>query len=472
MNAPEPAGPDLDPALERLMSEMDDALFEGRPTDEFEHAITERFGDSRSQIVATLKALHSVRDTSRSGSSLGGAGGLSAGVPFKGEAALPAQTHSTSDAATWVRATTGGIAKTLFGQFEILERLGSGGAGTVFRARDSRLDRLVALKVARAEALFSSEAKQRFVREAQTLAALRHPNIIPIYEFGESGGLPYIVEELCEGPNLAVWLRQQTAAGRKVPIRTAVQWVRLLGEAVAHAHRCGIVHRDLKPSNVLLSPPAQASPMSRTLSQEGADENFVPRVTDFGVAKLFESEESVTASQAVLGTAAYMAPEQAEGRSREVGPPADVYSLGVILYELLSGRRPIEGRSDVDTLRRVLTDEPVPLSQVRRDVPRDLEAICLKCLEKDSANRYASAAELAEELGRFLRGEPVVARRLRPIARMIRGLRRRQWPPATVLAIASFALVFAGILIIWRTVMASSSSGTRVASKGNERRPS
>jgi serine/threonine protein kinase len=429
MNAPEPAGPDLDPALERLMSEMDDALFEGRPTHDFERAIADRFGDSPSHIVATLKALHSVRELSASNSS-------SARHEL---AALPAHTHSTSDAATLTRATSG-IDRTLFGQFEILERLGSGGAGTVFRARDSRLDRLVALKVARAEALFSSEAKQRFVREAQTLAALRHANIIPIYEFGESGGLPYIVEELCAGPNLAVWLRRQTAARRRVPIRTAVQWVRLLAEAVAHAHRCGIVHRDLKPSNVLLSPPAHAT---GSVSKEDADEDFVPRVTDFGVAKLFESEESVTASRAVLGTAAYMAPEQAEGRSREVGPPADVYSLGVILYELLSGRRPIEGRSDVDTLRRVLTDEPVPLSQVRRDVPRDLEAICLKCLEKDFASRYASAAELSEELGHFLKGEPVVARRLRPVARMIRGLRRRQWPPATVLAIVSFALVFA-----------------------------
>ncbi len=178
----------------------------------------------------------------------------------------------------------------------------------------------------------------------------------------------------------------------------------------------------------------------------------MPRVSDFGIAKLFETEESVTASQAVLGTAAYMAPEQAEGRSREVGPPADVYSLGVILYELLTGQRPIEGRSDVDTLRRVLTDEPIPLRHVRPDVPPDLEAICLKCLDKDFTNRYPSGAELAEDLAHFLKGEPVSARRLRPAARMIRGLRRRRVSPAVVLLSAFFALtILAGLILIFRT---------------------
>ncbi len=427
MIPPEPLQADLDPALEHLMSELDDALFDGRPTGDFERQIADQFGDASAEIVATLKALHAVR---------------SAGTAYAD------QTQGTTDGTTWVRATSG-LAKTVFGRFEILERLGSGGAGTVFRARDSRLGRLIALKVARAEALFSSEAKQRFVREAQTLAALRHPNIIPIYEFGESGGLPYIVEELCDGPNLAIWLRDNAATGRPVPVRSAAEWLLLLAEAVAHAHRAGIVHRDLKPSNVLLS---RAAEPALGIVPRAKNEKLVPRVSDFGIAKLFETEESVTASQAVLGTAAYMAPEQAEGRSREVGPPADVYSLGVILYELLTGQRPIEGRSDVDTLRRVLTDEPVPLRHVRPDVPPDLEAICLKCLDKNFANRYPSGAELAEDLGHFLKGEPVSARRLRPAARMIRGLRRRRVSPAVVLFSAFFALtILAGLILIFRT---------------------
>jgi len=427
MNPPEPVQADLDPALEHLMSELDDALFDGRPSGDFERQIAEQFGAASAEIVATLKALHAVRS---------------------GGTAHADQTQGTAEGTTWIRATSG-LAKTVFGRFEILERLGSGGAGTVFRARDSRLARLIALKVARAEALFSSEAKQRFVREAQTLAALRHPNIIPIYEFGESGGLPYIVEELCDGPNLAIWLRDNAATGKPVPVRSAAEWLLLLAEAVAHAHRAGIVHRDLKPSNVLLSRPAQQVAGSALGAKP---QKMVPRVSDFGIAKLFETEESVTASQAVLGTAAYMAPEQAEGRSREVGPPADVYSLGVILYELLTGQRPIEGRSDVDTLRRVLTDEPVTLRHVRPDVPPDLEAICLKCLDKDFANRYPSGAELAEDLAHFLKGEPVFARRLRPAARMIRGLRRRRVSPAAVLLSAFFALtMLAGLILIVRT---------------------
>ena len=425
MNLPEPLQADLDPALEHLMSELDDALFDGRPTGDFEHQIAEQFGAASAEIVATLKALHSVRP---------------------GGTAHADQTQGTAEGTTWVRATSG-LAKTVFGRFEILERLGSGGAGTVFRARDSRLGRLIALKVARAEALFSSEAKQRFVREAQTLAALRHPNIIPIYEFGESGGLPYIVEELCDGPNLAIWLRDNAATGKPVSVRSAVEWIVLLAEAVAHAHRSGIVHRDLKPSNVLLSRPAeQASEVVPGVKTE----KLVPRVSDFGIAKLFETEESVTASQAVLGTAAYMAPEQAEGRSREVGPPADVYSLGVILYELLTGQRPIEGRSEVDTLRRVLTDEPLPLRHVRPDVPPDLEAICLKCLDKNFSARYPSAAELADDLRCFLKGEPVSARRLLPVARLFRQLQRRRIPSAVAVGATLIlaALVAFGILII------------------------
>jgi eukaryotic-like serine/threonine-protein kinase len=425
MNPPEPVQADLDPALEHLMSELDDALFDGRPSGVFERQIAEQFGAASAEIVATLKALHAVRS---------------------GGTAHADQTQGTAEGTTWIRATSG-LAKTVFGRFEILERLGSGGAGTVFRARDSRLARLIALKVARAEALFSSEAKQRFVREAQTLAALRHPNIIPIYEFGESGGLPYIVEELCDGPNLAIWLRDNAATGKPVPVRSAAEWLLLLAEAVAHAHRAGIVHRDLKPSNVLLSRPAQQVAGSALGAKP---QKMVPRVSDFGIAKLFETEESVTASQAVLGTAAYMAPEQAEGRSREVGPPADVYSLGVILYELLTGQRPIEGRSDVDTLRRVLTDEPVPLRHVRPEVPPDLEAICMKCLEKNFSARYPSAAELADDLARFLRGEPVSARRLRPLTRLLRRMRRQSSAAAIVLStVCIIAAIGVASALLW-----------------------
>jgi eukaryotic-like serine/threonine-protein kinase len=425
--------PALDPALELMLAELDAAMLAGGPTEQLERSLADRFGAQTSETVAMLKALHAAGS--------------------QGHAARSEQgdTWTMSQQSTWTGPLIEG-SPWQFGRFEQLDRIGAGASGVVYRARDPQLRRLVALKVARGETLFSKEARQRFMREARVLASLRHTNIIPVYETGETDGLPYIVQELCDGPNLAAWLRRRSEDLDPVPILVAARWVMLMAQAVGHAHELGIVHRDLKPANVLLQPDVRRQ--SNAADNDLAADDYEPRITDFGIAKLFGSDdEAVTATVAVLGTAAYMAPEQAEGKTREVGPSADVYSLGVILYELLAGRRPIDGGTDIEILRRVSTDEPIPVRHIRREVPIDLEAICIKCLDKDPSRRYSTASGLASDLNHFLRGEPVAVRPESPLALRVRKLGRRQFSSRTVLVgtlAASVAIAAVGG-ISWQT---------------------
>jgi WD40 repeat protein/tRNA A-37 threonylcarbamoyl transferase component Bud32 len=271
---------------------------------------------------------------------------------------------------------------------ELLEVLGQGGTGVVYKARQPGLNRFVALKLLRSGPFSAPAHRARFKLEAEAIARLRHPNIVQVIQVGEHEGQPYLTLEFCPGGSLADQLKRD---GPVAP-RAAAECVRQLAGAIQAAHDGGIVHRDLKPANVL------------------RDERGVLRVTDFGLAKdLGDSNVSLT-GDLIMGTPAYMAPEQAEGRNREVGPLADVWALGGILYALLTGRPPFQGPSHHETLQFVLTSDPVPPRRLRREVPRDLETICLKCLEKDPARRYGSAQELADDLGRFLDGRPVVAR--------------------------------------------------------------
>jgi len=262
-----------------------------------------------------------------------------------------------------------------FGRFQIVRELGRGGFGVVFLAIDPALNRPVALKLPRVEALLTPEARLRFTREAKAAAALDHPNLVALYEAGEVNSVCYLASAYCDGPTLATWLREQT---EPVPPRLAARLVADLAGAVRHAHERGVLHRDIKPSNILLqrgqgqvgAPESHGEPS--TIEQE-----FSPRITDFGLARLMDRPgEEITASFAAMGSAPYMAPEQAEGK--KVGPAADVYGLGAILYALLCRRPPHRGQTDLDTLRQVVNVEPIAIHWLRRDVPRDLEAICLK----------------------------------------------------------------------------------------------
>ena len=286
------------------------------------------------------------------------------------------------------------------GRFQVERELGRGGFGVVYLAFDPTLKRQVALKVPRLETLATPELRQRFLREAELTAGLDHPNIVPVYEAGQAGAVGYITSAFCAGPDLGRWLVEHP---QSLSPSAAATLVRTLADALEYCHQRGILHRDLKPSNILLVPRADDPESVQGLP-------FIPRLTDFGLAKLMEASLSETQSSVILGTPLYMAPEQAEGRPQHVGPATDVYALGAILYELLTQRPPFTGASLLQVLGRVRTEGPVAPRKLQPTVPRDLETICLKCLAKEPAQRYPSASALADDLRRFEGGEPIQAR--------------------------------------------------------------
>jgi serine/threonine-protein kinase len=318
--------------------------------------------------------------------------------------------------------------------------LGRGGMGIVFRARHLRLNRLVALKMLLGGAYAGPQDLARFQREAEAVAGLRHESIVRVYEIGDHDGRPYFTMEYMEGGSLA-----QSLTGRPVGTRNAAALVATLAEAVRVAHQGGIIHRDLKPANILLQRQAIPGPQSETgivLNVVPASlTDFDPKIADFGLARYFEGESGLTQSGVIMGTPSYMAPEQARGQKQAIGPAVDVYALGAILYELLTGRPPFHGETAAATIHQVTTQDPVPPSRLNPAVPRDLDTIGLKCLHKEPGRRYTSAAALADDLRRFGEGRPIQARPLGWGERFWRWCRRNP----TAAALLATALVLVGL---------------------------
>jgi TolB-like protein/predicted Ser/Thr protein kinase/Tfp pilus assembly protein PilF len=317
-------------------------------------------------------------------------------------------------------------ASTDFGDYELLEVIGRGGQGVVYRARQKSLNRTVALKVIALGHWATDAHLKRFRREAEAAASLDHSGIVPIYEVGERDGSCYFSMKLVEGGQL-----DEVAKRESVPIRRAVELIAKVARTVHYAHEHGILHRDIKPGNILL------------------DQKGEPHLTDFGLARLVENESTVTRTMEVLGTPSYMAPEQAVGNNDVVSSVTDVYGLGAVLYQLLTGQPPFAGGTTYETIKLLLDTEPRPPRLLNPKIDRDLSTICLKCLEKDPKRRYSSALALAEDLERWLKHEPILARHTGIIGRSRKWMRRN--PSSALLAACLVALAAAAGWIVWKS---------------------
>lgn len=325
--------------------------------------------------------------------------------------------------------------------YVIHEVLGRGGMGVVYRAHHAKLNRQVALKMILTGGRAGTTELARFEAEAEAVARLQHPHIVQVYERGDHDGAPYVSLELVTGGSLA-----QQLGGTPQEARSSARLVETLARAIHYAHDRGVVHRDLKPSNILLQREGAHAAISGLAPGAGASlADVEPKIADFGLAKRLDLDSSLTGTGNVLGTPSYMAPEQADHRFGETGPAADVYALGAILYELITGRPPFRAASPVETIRQVVAEPPVPPTAVQPRCPRDLETICLKCLEKDPRKRYGAAAGLAEDLRRFQAGETILARPVGPASHAWRWARRK---PALAASLAAAGALVVGLAVV------------------------
>lgn len=413
--------PNPDPEFEERL----DAVFQGEQTDG---------ADDDPRLQSAMSVLELIARVKRDGEAV---------RPLAGDTAKPAGTTLPDSTAS------PDLPKTI-GRFQIRKVLGRGGNGVVFLAHDPSLNRDVALKVPLLDALLDPSLRSRFLREAKAAAALNHTNVVPVFEVGADGPTVYIAAAFCEGPTLGKW----AGANRPVDCRIAAAIVSDLASAVQHAHDRGVVHRDLKPSNVLID-------------FAGDSRNITPQITDFGMARLEDDVAERTRTGTILGTPEYMSPEQSRGKPGEQGPATDIYSLGAVLYFLLSGKPPFLGENLVDTLQLVRNQPPVPLSKIREDVPLDLQAICLRCLEKEPSQRYGSAHAVRQDLDAFLSGRPVNARNASLIERTVRLCRRN--PVITTLTTVIAGLTITAVIgSIWAALHFQSIADDRTKALGEK----